>query len=718
MSDTVPIKIRVPSDGPVLHTSLGTFWNMVIDDTEFVERLMYSFGTLSEQAEQNYEELLAQMSRDTVPIYHRERWFPLVLKKSARGTGKATKLTIGMDPPVVIGAQPVSTAYEYRAVYTIGGNAIPGGYISYPMNSNVKKSMSYICNRISTPDTILVAGVDYIVENDTVLFKKTMDPFDSGKFATITSMENGVEQVYAVLWATDILIDMDYIYNNFGYAVALQMESSEYYLNVVNSIWDGLTEGARQINFETLIAAALNIQVIKADGEVVSEIMEDPYGNEKLLVTDRNVYRYSPQSIFKDSIVKGVILRKGLIPIDTVRIYSSVSSEHRLDSDFSRDQFKIDVPSLYVSKNLLRCAIKYGLIFNWDDTPVYFVGKDSNGHAKLWFRLGGSEEDLDSFWNNVWNSFEKSNTDPAYIFSEYFNTDAINKLDASYRPPRSSDYREFDLISRATYPIWFTAPSTNACGSGVIINNWRFTVEAASTYIWKAYNMQTGRFYDSSPLTLTEFTTATGSALYFFELLKGMSSSSDVAFYTETTNSPEALHLIDPLTPSVQISQYTQTLNSITTGAKLEVGRIDKEFSNNDMLVGYIKPLEFLMDNFLSTNVTFIVIDSAKLNRNIDLTVLSRLRDFIPAHTCVMVIIKQEVAGETYEFEVTASDTIKLKYIEDETGNMVDVYGNAVEPFHIAVLGDLCYYNSINTGTLNYRDNRPIVKIVSDCIRR
>jgi hypothetical protein len=172
------------------------------------------------------------------------------------------------------------------------------------------------------------------------------------------------------------------------------------------------------------------------------------------------------------------------------------------------------------------------------------------------------------------------------------------------------------------------------------------------------------------------------------------------------------------MSPSVYVAAYTTGGNSLIIGAKLEPGKISTQFSSENFLVGYIKPFEFLLDNFLSTNVTFIVIDSAKLSANLELTVLSNLRDFIPAHTCVVIILKQTVAGETYDFEVSASDTVRLKYAEDEDGSIIDIYGNAVEPFTIAIFNDLCYYNSINVGVLSYRDSKPLVKIIPDCIRR
>ena len=65
-----------------------------------------------------------------------------------------------------------------------------------------------------------------------------------------------------------------------------------------------------------------------------------------------------------------------------------------------------DIPSIVLSKAMLRAKTENGVYAMWGKTTVK---RASNG--KPYFDVGGSEKDVSAFWNDIWENAEKTGTD-------------------------------------------------------------------------------------------------------------------------------------------------------------------------------------------------------------------------------------------------------------------------------------------------------------------
>lgn len=403
---SLPIPLTGKFEGDQFYQWLGSFWTILYQDKELVRQFMSGHGLMAAQMYLNFLEATSLLARGQSPAFHRSRWQPLVIRLSERGTGDATAFKLGMEPAVKLGAQPPNSAYEPQAVFKLGGHATPRNYVAYPLGSSVAAITACICSTMIDPATILVNGVDYYVDNDTLLVKKEKDPFSSGEFSSRTlRMSDGSTDQEILLWGCDTLVDREFMYRHFGYVVGFQKKSSEYYQSVVNKLWDMHVSGMPLNVLASGVAAVVGIPTTRTDGEVVEHMYVDNYDARLVLITNRQVYKYPAGSSWAPDVYIGAVLPIGVVPVRTVRIYSHLMS--RSMGRYSIDDFKADVPSMLLSPLILRCPLESGLTVTWASVPVEYGGRDANGNARFRFDVGGTQSDQDSFWGALWSAFER-----------------------------------------------------------------------------------------------------------------------------------------------------------------------------------------------------------------------------------------------------------------------------------------------------------------------
>ena len=85
------------SNADTLFDWLGSFWAKVYEDPEFIQ---YMQGGRALRIAQLYLDLLENLKlkdRENAPVFHRERWHPVVIRKSMRNKGSVNLLRLGAE---------------------------------------------------------------------------------------------------------------------------------------------------------------------------------------------------------------------------------------------------------------------------------------------------------------------------------------------------------------------------------------------------------------------------------------------------------------------------------------------------------------------------------------------------------------------------------------------------------------------------------------------
>jgi hypothetical protein len=272
--------------------------------------------------------------------------------------------------------------------------------------------LTVIVDNLASPKTVLVRGIDFYVENETLFFLHDTDPLTSGKFPTVT----GKDGKQALIWLCDALVDRKYVQNFAGYVLGVMDLSSEFYKRYLNALWDIYNKGATFTEFTAGIAAMLDEPSIVGATETVDCVIVTP--EYKQVVTDVRVYRVEPTAELRDSIVAGAVLRRGELLTKTLKLYGNLDPERlTADSEYG-DTIREDVPALLLPAPFFRSRLRYGLGVSWERVQITSAGPDANGNQRLQFPVYGDPADVQLFWEDFWAYCEREQTPSAIYFGE------------------------------------------------------------------------------------------------------------------------------------------------------------------------------------------------------------------------------------------------------------------------------------------------------------
>lgn len=400
---------------------LGSFWSEIYEDPEFIENLQ---GARALRAAQLYLDLLENLKlqdRENAPIFHRERWHPIIIRKSQRNTGSKNMIKLVDDGTVVLGKQTHEIYPEGTEISLGSKEANYKNMVVYPLDTEslkLKDVMTCISNNIADASVILGKGTDFVILDGAIAISENKDPFTGednekwSKFEIIADdPSNNDEEV--VLWACDAMFDKDFIYNHLGYIMRLPGQSSEIYKRVINAAWNTVASGATPLLVKSLMASICGIPTVKEDGEVVENILYNTDGTIQVITT-KNVYTFPEYSELRKDIKPGKVLKRFDTLDKAIKVYSCINDLDNLHNynefieDF--DEFVEDVPVIDLPPALFRADVEGGFSIGWDEVDITCVGFDYNGNPKLRFPMGGSQEDDDLYWNDIWKTYENSNT--------------------------------------------------------------------------------------------------------------------------------------------------------------------------------------------------------------------------------------------------------------------------------------------------------------------
>lgn len=407
---------------------LGSFWTEVYQDPDFVKELQSARAMRVAQLYLDLLENLKLEDRENAPVFHRERWHPIILRRSQRNVGSEGmfKLTdkktgevdeLGPVPELNLDVQR-SKVYRDCTVVTLGGtDANYRGMVVYPLegeSKSLKTVLTCISSGITDSSVVLGNGTDFAILDGAIAIAESQDPFtgeNADKFPKfeIVGTPGSPGDVETVLWACDALFDRDLLYRGLGYAMRLPGKSTEVYKRVLNAAWNAVSSGATPLLIRSLMASICGIPTVKEEGEVVEHV--NRFGDGLIqVVTDRNVYSLAPGSKLRKGVKKGAILRRFDTLDKAVRVYACPTDAQRLPeyNDFldDFDEFMEDVPAMDLPPALFRTGLTSGFSVSWELQDVVYCGDDANGNPKLRFRLGGSRRDEDAFWADTWARYE------------------------------------------------------------------------------------------------------------------------------------------------------------------------------------------------------------------------------------------------------------------------------------------------------------------------
>lgn len=314
--------------GDTLYSWLGSIWRSLNKGDLMVRGLQKSRGISLAQMYLDIIEAARLQDRNGAPVFHRELWHPIVIRRSARNTAQENMLSIGMDAE--IGPQPSGSDYGDGTILKMGKLAEYEKYVTYPIEVGVAGMASSIVDNIINPEVSLKHDVDFVFRNNTIIFPKDKDPLSMDspfeKYDIPGSTDDPEDMdTECVLWASDVLIDKNYISEHLSYVLGANAPSSDIVKRIINAAWSSVTSGLTPELVKTLMAAMLNIPVIQHERETVLNINIEKDGNGtplyRLVTTDKGEYRVSLKANLRKDVSMGAVLNRGDLLDESLRVY-------------------------------------------------------------------------------------------------------------------------------------------------------------------------------------------------------------------------------------------------------------------------------------------------------------------------------------------------------------------------------------------------------------
>lgn len=388
-------------DGDRLFQDLGRLWTRIYEDPEYIRRIQHARALQGAQALLDVNELYAIADRREVPVYHRQRWYPVKLTAASRNTsGSAFKF--GMQPTPVFGEQ-IDPAFPAGSVFDFGRGITFSESATYPIPGTLV-SATCITDNIAHPSAIYVRDRDFTIVSGCLVVKSYADPFADGSPFTVTGEGDSRE---VTIWLCDASSNKDYVEDHIGYALGVATSSTPYAKAVVNAVWDTITSGATVSALQCALSTVFGAPVILAAAEVVERVVTS--SGTVRVITDTNVYTLPAAAVVHDAVVEGAVLEKGAPLTTAVVVYPPMLDPTSTGTSHTYPDFRERMPAVTLGPGFFTDTLVYGVGLNWDSVPIVFNGNDANGNPRLWFPLQGTAEDVAEFWAGVWERCEAEN---------------------------------------------------------------------------------------------------------------------------------------------------------------------------------------------------------------------------------------------------------------------------------------------------------------------
>jgi hypothetical protein len=405
------------TDGQYLYRSLGSFWTSIFKDKAALRG--YTTGMAEELIQQYYDltEVIKKHSVKDIEILHKDKWLPLIIKKSKFNS---VKLLFEQNS-AVFGKQSESDAFYADLLFRFGlpKEALGGKFFAFDPENKLKK-VGLIANKIIAPSLALLPGVDFIFK-DNVLFFNT-DLFENeyipkakiveeyGRIAQYTDNSGKIhDDEFIVLWAYNAETDQQALQPLFGNLFDLKLESSESYKEILKALMNLTMEGPTIAALSQAFSALVGVPVVSEKEEVIEQIYDSPalrssgYSSQeqmqqassvnsknclpeyyKYIVTDKNVYRLHNLQPLAEYIKLGEALHIGQPLSSQIKLIDTV-----IDPIWWRKELADD--KLVLPSYIFAADIGYSLFFENTESFIEYTDE------RITFPVQGKPEDVKKF---------------------------------------------------------------------------------------------------------------------------------------------------------------------------------------------------------------------------------------------------------------------------------------------------------------------------------
>lgn len=316
-------------DGRFLYKSLGSFWTSLFQEKDTLKG--YTLGLAEEVIQRYFDfvEVVNSFSPKEIDIFHREKWKPLIIRKSKYNQ----EPFVFEENDATFGEQPSTSEFYNNQVFQFGEPKRP---ISKVYVFDVGKSVAsfgIIADRIISPTVLLHNGSD-VVLRDTSLFFNT-DLFANPNIPQLELIgENGQPETFVnnlgvaendvliVLWVYNAEADEDALYNSFGRIFNIQQDSGVFYKKLLQSIFNMYIDGPTVGAIKACCAAFLQMPIVINSSEIVEQVFTDTQGTQ-VVVTDKEAYRIDAAYSLRQEVVVGATLKAGDLLCDNIEFYDN-----------------------------------------------------------------------------------------------------------------------------------------------------------------------------------------------------------------------------------------------------------------------------------------------------------------------------------------------------------------------------------------------------------
>jgi len=346
---------------------LGSFWTDLYEDRSQLTSFAEARIQVAEQTATDLMELLQSVSREDIPLLHRDNWYMLRLTESDLNT----------DPVLFGSGRTYGDGLTYGATRTDG--------YTFPLPATIA-DVRVIANRFTDPSMVLVRDTDFSidVEANTITFRE--NPFEDGRVAK-RDVVDGTAAVdrEAALWCFRAQHDFENLQTQFGYILSTKLESKQAAKDLLNAVLDAITGGTARKDLLRGISAVTGIPLVVESSETVEAAFRD--NAHLVVVTDQHVYKFNPEC---ETVVDvGDTVHAGDTMVDCLEVY-----------EFNQGDTPDGLQALTMGSGFLSSCFHGGLIFE-NRSVALQVTENVDGFTKISFDIGGFPADTAEFFDQL-----------------------------------------------------------------------------------------------------------------------------------------------------------------------------------------------------------------------------------------------------------------------------------------------------------------------------
>lgn len=349
---------------------LGSWWADDYSGRDQVLGVVSSKCLVEDQSALDTMNLIASMSRFSVPLYHRNNWYAYYVRESQRNNVDTSLLKYDAG-----GKYDEGHLYDVPTTRPFSVFPKPANLVQAPL----------ILNRFVDPTLTMHEGVDFTMDTEGVIFN--INPFEDPRVAKRPVYEDGViVDQEALLWIFHGDFDFETIYEQFGYVVGARLKSSSGYRDLMNAVWDATVGGCTKTDIYTALSAMTGVPLVREVEETVEVVTVD--GTSRMVITDQHVYKFDLDAV--------PIVAVG----DTVQRFQSLTDTLQV-FELNRGQLPADLTALAIGSGFLPTCFYADLIFENKSVPLTVIEDDPSGFTRVEWALGGFPLDVDAFFDEL-----------------------------------------------------------------------------------------------------------------------------------------------------------------------------------------------------------------------------------------------------------------------------------------------------------------------------